>query len=382
MATVKSIRGSSKAKKKIIPRRPKTGLGAVPITGTFRECQYYFHSEIDEKTIAKICKEYVNDKFSKDDAAAILAHQEWNFSIYTGRAAAIFWANHGLEFEEPYQDYPEKIYQTYHDMIETGKAILSAKNADDNKDKPKPLSPQELLRRKVNMTVGYDVDDLEDQWINNEKSEIDLYILFQTHGLKGAAAAHLRDRIEFMRDEYEAAVLKTDECAVEAYDHLTTAELKRRLKVVNQMLDDLVKIESAAKATRKKRTPKVQTADKQVKDLKYLKAENEEYKLVSIDPLTVPGSLRLYTFNVKTRVLSEYVTTSVNGFFIKGTTIQNFDPDQSRSTKLRKPNDFLTLVLKKTPKQIDKEWSKLTTKTNPVNGRINDDTILLRVDQK
>jgi len=382
MATIKSIKGSSKAKKKVIPRRPKIGLSAAPITGTFRKCQYYFHSEIDEKTIAKICKEYVNNKFSKDDAAAILAHPEWNFSIYNGRAAAIFWMNHGLEFEEPYKDYPKKIYQIYQDMIETGKAILSAKKSDDAKDKPKPLSPQELLRRKVNMTVGYDIDDLEDQWMNNEKTDIDLYILFQTHGLKGAAAPYLRDRIEFMRDEYEAAVSKADECAVEAYDHLTAAELKRRLKVVNGMLDDLVKIESASKATRKKRTPKVQTADKQVKALKYLKAENEEYKLVSVDPLSVPGSLRLYTFNVKTRMLSEYVTTSVNGFFVKGTTIQNFDPDQSRCTRLRKPNDFLTHVLKKTPKQIDKEWSKLTTKTVTVNGRINDDTILLRVEQK
>jgi hypothetical protein len=37
------------------------------------------------------------------------------------------------------------------------------------------------------------------------------------------------------------------------------------------------------------------------------------------------------------------------------------------------------MVLTKTPNQIDKEWKTLTTKTSQPNGRLNDDTILLRV---
>ena len=184
-----------------------------------------------------------------------------------------------------------------------------------------------------------------------------------------------------MRDEYKAAVDKTDECVVEGYAHLTKNELKRRLQVCERMLGDLDKIQAASKATRKKRTPQVRTADKQIKQLKFLKDDNE-YKLVSVDPLSVPGSYRLYTFNVKNRELCEYVTTAANGFQIKGTTIQNFEPDKSRKTRLRKPDQFLPIVLKKTPNQIDKEFKKLTTKVNEPSGRINDDTILLRVENK
>ena len=147
------------------------------------------------------------------------------------------------------------------------------------------------------------------------------------------------------------------------------------------MLGDLDKIKAASKATRKPRKPQVRTADKQIKQLKYLKEDND-YKLVSVDPLTVPGSYRLYTFNVKNRELCEYVTTAANGFEIKGTTIQNFDPDQSRKTRLRKPNEFLPIALKKTPNQINKEFNKLSTKVNEPSGRINGDTILLRVENK
>ena len=369
-------------KKKSIPKRPKTGLKAVPLDRGFSQCHWHFYEEIDKKDIEKLCKDYVKNTFSKDDAAAILANSEYHFHMYSGRAAAIFWMNHGLEFEGKWYEYPERVYQEYEALIEPGKAILAEKKAEaDQKAKAKVYSPQELLRMKVNNTVGYELDYLEDEWIEGKKTDTDLYTLFQKHDLKGAAAPYLKPRVEFMHDEYAAAYNKTDDYAVEAYSHLTRKELKRRLDVTVRMLGDLDKIQAASKATRKKRTPKVRTADKQVKALKFLKDDND-YKLVSVDPISVPGTYRLYTFNVKTRELAEYFTTSTNGFEIKGTTIQNFDKDKSRKTRLRKPDDFLPIVLKKTPNQIDKEWKKLTTKTTEPTGRINADTILLRVENK
>jgi hypothetical protein len=54
----------------------------------------------------------------------------------------------------------------------------------------------------------------------------------------------------------------------------------------------------------------------------------------------------------------------------------------SRQVKLRKPDEFLPFVLNKTVKQIDTEWKKLTTKSSTPNGRLNNDTILLRVMDK
>jgi hypothetical protein len=147
------------------------------------------------------------------------------------------------------------------------------------------------------------------------------------------------------------------------------------------MLADCDRIRSAAKATRATRVKQPKAADKQVAKVQY-KKEDTEFKLVSIPPIKVVGGIRLFTFNTKTRVLSEYLTQDAKGFEISGTSIKNFDKVNSISTKLRKPDVFIPIVLGKTPNQIRKEWTTLTTKTTVPNGRLNGDTILLRVFDK
>jgi hypothetical protein len=95
--------------------------------------------------------------------------------------------------------------------------------------------------------------------------------------------------------------------------------------------------------------------------------------------MLIVGSRRLYTFHIKERIITEFVTESATGFEISGTTIKNFDPVNSRAIRLRKPEEMLSTFQTKTPNQIDKFWKELTTKTVKPNGRINKDTILLRV---
>ena len=147
------------------------------------------------------------------------------------------------------------------------------------------------------------------------------------------------------------------------------------------MLEDCDRIRSAAKATRVTRVKQPKAADKQVAKVQY-KKEDTEFKLVSIPPIKIIGGTRLYTFNTKNRMLTEFITQDVKGFEISGTSIKNLDKVNSRSVKLRKPELFIPIVLGKTPNQIDKEWKTLTTKTTIPNGRLNGDTILLRVMDK
>ena len=145
------------------------------------------------------------------------------------------------------------------------------------------------------------------------------------------------------------------------------------------MLEDLERIRSATKASRNVKVKGSVAIDKQVSKVQY-KKEDTDFKIVSINPIQVPNKTRLYTFNCKYKVITEYVTDSPNGFIISGSTIKNFNKATSRSVKLRKPLDFLPSFLSRTPKQIDDLWKLyITTKTFAPNGRINKDTILLRV---
>ena len=239
----------------------------------------------------------------------------------------------------------------------------------------------ERLQKKISDTIMQDLLDLEDQWIEGEKVTIDLYKLFQSHSLSGSATMPVRQVVEGWLLDYEDAYYKRDEQAVEGYSHLKKPELNRRIKACQEMLLDLDKIQSATKANRKVRVPKAKSADKQVAKVQYKKEDND-FKLVSINPILLVGSRRLFAFHCKERYLIEYCTQSVNGFEISGTTIKNIDSVNSRQVRLRKPDEFIPIVLKKTIKQIDSEWKKLTTKTTVPTGRINKDIILLRVMDK
>jgi hypothetical protein len=234
------------------------------------------------------------------------------------------------------------------------------------------------LQKKISNTIMQDLLDLEDKWIDGEKAELDIYQEFKRHGLTGAAVASVRQVIEGWLLDYEDAYHKRCEDAVEGYAHLKRPELNRRIKACQDMLADCDRIRSAAKATRATRVKQPKAADKQVAKVQY-KKEDTEFKLVSIPPIKIVGGTRLYTFNTKTRALTEYITQDVKGFEISGTSIKNIDKVNSRTVKLRKPDAFLPIVLGKTPNQIDKEWKTLTTKTSIPNGRLGSDTILLRV---
>ena len=144
------------------------------------------------------------------------------------------------------------------------------------------------------------------------------------------------------------------------------------------MLEDLERIRSATKASRNVRIKRPKAADKQVAKMQYKKEDND-FKVVSIHPIQIIGKTRLFTFNVKYKELCHYVTQNPKGFEVSGSTIKNIDLESSIKIKLRKPLDFLPIVLNKTPIQIQKELDALSTKGKQVNGRINKDTILLKV---
>ena len=366
-------------RKKTVIRRPKTGIAAIPTDGSFAQCKWYCHYDLDRKDILTIVKGYVKKHFTKDEAAAINAQPDYALSMYTHYAAAIAWEETGKEFEERYASYKGAAKKYLETLIESGKLLLAQKKAKEAATAHVvKLTPQELIFNKVQATVMTDLDDLEDQWIEGQKTEFDMYNCFKRHDLKSVATPYVRKRLEGWLLDYEDAYHKRCDQAVEGYSHLTRAELKRRITVINSMMSDLDKFKAAAKAVRAPRVPKARAADKQIASLKYLK-ESSEFKLRSINPIQLPGSMRLYTFNVKNKMLTEYVTQAVAGFEIKGTTLQNVDFEQSRTVKLRKPDDILPMILSKTVKQIDNEWSKLTTKTSVPNGRLGIETILLRV---
>jgi len=370
-----------KTKKKTMRARARTGLAGVPIDKGFNAVKDYFHINVDKKDCINQVKTWVKKNFPQP-SKYILANPEWKFT-YTHHAATAFWYNNDLNktYEsETAAEFLNHLFEKTIPLIEEGKVILNDKKKElKEKSNVITLSPQEKLKRKINNTIMQELLELEDQWIDGDDTTINIYDRFKFHGLTNTAISYVKPWIEGWLLDYEDAYHKRCDQAVEGYSHLKRSTLNYRIKACKAMLEDLERIRSATKASRNVKVKGIKAVDKQVAKMQYKKEDND-FKIVSINPIQIPTKTRLYTFNTKSKMVTEYVTDSTNGFEISGSTIKNFTKGLSRTVCLRKPLDFLPSFLTRTPKQIDDLWRlHITTKTKVPNGRINKDTILLRV---
>lgn len=369
-------------KKKVVRRRAKTGVGAAPLDKGFDAVKYYFHNEVDKKEFASCIKTYVKNNFNKNDSKAILCNPEYKFTMHSHYACISFWLNSGLEKCDRVSYWEESLNKFLGTLVESGRELeMERLIAKKDSDKVVSLSPQQRLANKISNTIMQDLLEFEDSWIEGESPSIDLYSLFKKHGLSGSSVSPVRDIVEGWLSDYEDAYHKRCDQAVEGYSYLTRPQLNKRVKQCQEMLADLDRIKSAARASRNVRVKAPRAADKQIAKVQY-KKEDSDFKIASIPPIKIVGAMRLYVFNTKYRELTEYVTENAKGFEVSGTSIKNFDKVNSRTIKLRKPQEFLPEILNRTSKQIDKAISGLSTKTKSANGRLNKDTILLRVMDK
>lgn len=358
--------------------RPKTGLRAAP-TDSFASMKHYFQMDVEKKACGDVLKSYIKSNYSKPEVTLILQNPEYAFTMYSHFSAAAYWITLNLEVDDVVNKYWTGLNEYIIELLERGRDIAKKKvEAEKLPSNVIPFDPKARLQHKINVTIIEDLYSLEDKWIAGEDAEFDMYTAFKVHGLPTSAIPVVAQFIEPQLADYQAAYSKEDKQVVEGYSHLTKQQIKHRLDQYKKMIDDLNRLKVATKAVRQPRVKKPKAIDKQIAKVQF-KKEDHDFKIASVNPVKVVGAFRLYTFNTKTRTLNELVTEDVNGFEISGTSIKNFDPGLSRSVKLRKPEEFLQVVLNKMPKQIDVEWKKLTTKTGAANGRLNTDTVLLKV---
>jgi len=226
------------------------------------------------------------------------------------------------------------------------------------------------------------LDDIIELWYRDQKSKIDfsLYDYIQKEQLNSQVCNHLKAMIKrSYLDEFEEMLEGKDECLNEGYAFLSKARKKQIQQGLNNLVSDIERYVGNAKASKPKkpRQKKPVSVAKQINNLKYQK-EFAKLKIKSIDPHMIVGAQQLWIFNTKTNQLTMFNSLGPAGFSIKGTTIQNYDPDLSIKKKLRKPDDTLKKVLDGGKIVLKKIMSDLTTKPIEVNGRLNEDTIILK----
>ena len=173
----------------------------------------------------------------------------------------------------------------------------------------------------------------------------------------------------------------------EGYAHLKKADIAKYTSAIENLMQALDYIIDASKATRKPRVAKPKSADKLIAKLKFLKLD-DKYKLASVNPVDVVGANELWTFNVKTRKLGKYVATNIDptgmgrgtsGLQVKGTTIIGYNEELSIQKTLRKPDEQLKAFKAAGKVALRTFLDNISAVDTRMNGRINIDTILLKV---
>lgn len=355
-----------KFKKKANRAKARTGIAHVPLNSFNAMCDYV-HMEVSKKEIITYNKQYTKKNFNKK----LLKCEDWIFYQPTV-TMTLLWKSTGQEFPEKWGS--ERALSGFKERLEKAASQFRSQEEPGMPNKS-VRSPADIIKSRTSSLIA-DTEEVIDNWEDNSK-----YSMFEE--LKRVEAPYImaksvRDFYLDLCKELEELVQEKSSDLVEAYSYLSNTKRKILKTFVCNIISECESYMATKKAARAIRKPKVKTADKQIAKLQYLK-ESKEYRVASINPLSIVGASRLFTFNTKHKILKELVSNSTKGFQVNGSTLKNIDSEESKETILRNPDVVLQVVISKSKKLINECWNELTTKTKKTNSRINKDTILLRI---
>lgn len=364
-----------KRRKKSISRRKKTGIAAIPTNQGFRKFQQIFHLDVEQKEYASIVKGYVRKKFDKKIAQAIVANPDWKFG--TSNTAAYCYYSEIDGVEPVPAETVEWMNNRFADLAQIGQVLVKEQKKEE-KIKATAYKPsiQERMREQLSEIIG----EFEG-WVDAQPGA-DIPKFFDYLKKNSVAQAHIskiRSYYEPVAAEFRALTQKDcPEDLAEGYAHLSKSDVKHMIKFFDAMLGDLDAYANLKKATRATRKPKPKSADKLVSKLK-IKKDDARFKITSVDPTKIVGATEIWVFNTKTRKLGRYVAQPNTEFTVKGTTLQFFDEKQSVQKTLRKPEEQIKEFMGSGKVALRKFLDNIRAVETKMNGRLNKDTVLLKV---
>ena len=222
-------------------------------------------------------------------------------------------------------------------------------------------------------------EELEDALIEGKTVDPKAYDYLTGKNVPQGMLSRIAAVFEKRQDEMNEARAGKDEQLNEGYAHYKAADYKRFDAFYTKLIADLTSYGQVKKATKKVTVRKPPAKEKLVAKLKYLK-EEKTLRLVSVNPVDIVGCAELWVYNVKTRKLGKYVAEAMGGALsVKGTAIVGFSETASVQKTLRKPDVQLKEFLSAGKIQLRKFIEDIKATEIKLTGRINPDTILLKV---
>lgn len=342
---------------------------------SFTYYNYYFAQKDLKKHMVKWMQE---NGYSKPDVSAFIRSPDraLPMTVY----GLLMSHRQGMPFREKELKYVKEqiataLAQADGDVVEsaTGAAMPAAE-----KTVVKVVTIQDRLNEKTSEHLAY-FEGLYDDVVTGGTVDPKAFDYLTANTVPQSQINKFVDLISARKAELGAAQGKLFEDHVESYKHYKAADYKRHHAFLDAILDALEQYRGVKKATKKARVKRAPNKEKVVSKLKYMK-EDKTLKLVSVNPVDIVGAQELWAYNVKTRKLYKYIADSLTGpLGIKGTSLTGFDAAKSAGKTLRKPEEKLKEFAKATKIQLRKFLEEIKATETLGNGRINADTVLLRI---
>jgi hypothetical protein len=276
---------------------------------------------------------------------------------------------------QPSENFKSFFVEKFKEVLTLGK---KTKEPTVTKEPTNVISIQDRIKEKASEEIGEIEGLLDDFILSGCKLKIDFTSYFKSRNLSSVVCKRVCDHYIDKAKEFEE-VLNTDDLQIkEGYSNFTKANLRKIIEFIGTIVAESNRLVDANKPMRKKRKVKEKPLSVQVAKVAYMK-DFAEMNLVSVAPEKIIGASQAWLYNTKTKLLGMYNCDNAKGLAIKGTTIQNFNEQSSIGKRLRKPEVTTKQVLDGGKITLKKLLDGLTTKPSELTGRLNSDTIILRV---
>ncbi len=262
------------------------------------------------------------------------------------------------------------------DKVKT--ALNKVKVVVEDKPKAVVINIQDRIRAKADDCIAELEGQVDELIASGFSANSQPYAVFHTLQIKDAQTKYIVEWAKSKRIEFDDVMNTDDKELKEAYSNFTKPQLKKMVAYFDQVILDCQKVSGEKTKSRKPRKRKAKSPDQLVAKLNYL-PEFKELGLTSVKVTDIIGAMSLWVFNTKTRKLGVYHAEDAGGLSVKGSTILNFAESKSMQKKLRKPEVVLPEVLNGGKVILRNLLDGINSVPHWLNGRINKDTILLKV---
>jgi hypothetical protein len=350
----------------------------------FRNSMDYYRLEKSNKELKPEVINWMSlNGYTKDQIKSFKETKDFRCNNTTGAIAANL--NRGMpavrvDFNHG-KNTAQWLGQQIADIIEAGKNDYEPEITED-KNPAAVMSIQDRLR-ETSYAMTEELEDALEQFHKDYEAfnpkAFKVLNLLKGRQAKAAHARIIRDLYAPQLAEYEEVLEGKCEQLKEGYSHISKKNIKKLIEFYQEITSACNMLMQEAKVNKKPRARKAKPAEKIVEKMKYCKS-NEPLKLVSINPTDILGAKELWIFNTKTRKLGKYVAAEYQELGIKGTSITGFDENASVQKTLRKPEDQLKEFKAAGKVALRKFLDTIKSVDIKLNGRINEDTVLLKAD--